>query len=105
MRRQDGQVMLPDTGAVALALLKLLQGYGRGVKPKEVYGQLADVFQLTGAQRTAKRRTTSGSAWHNRVQTAREHLVRQGLLDGSQRGVWRLTPKGVEAPTLKSTDM
>jgi hypothetical protein len=34
--------------------------------------------------------------WQNRIQWARQDLVLLGLLDASERGVWKLTPQGQE---------
>ena len=39
---------------------------------------------------------SGGSQWHNRMQWARQRLINHGLLDGSERGFWRLTPEGLE---------
>jgi restriction endonuclease Mrr len=35
-----------------------------------------------------------GSKWENRVQAAREHLKKNGLLEGKMRGYWSLTQAG-----------
>jgi restriction system protein len=32
--------------------------------------------------------------WHNLVQWSRQKLVEKGEIDGSTRGVWKLTPRG-----------
>ena len=88
---------LPSSREVADALLKFLSLRTRAVRPKDVYGPLAECFGLTIQQLALKRRTTHESLWHNRVQTAREHLARKSLLDRSlPPGQWLLTEKGRE---------
>jgi hypothetical protein len=68
-----------------------------------VYGPLADRFGLNALQRHATRRDRDELAWHNRVQFARRRLVDLGYLDGSERGLWGLTPAGrAEADRLAS---
>ncbi|HEV2561115.1 MAG TPA: winged helix-turn-helix domain-containing protein [Rhizomicrobium sp.] len=93
----DNKVGLPETGSVAIWLHHFLYLRAKPVEPKEMYDQLADHFGLDTRQRHAMRHTTSEPAWHNRVQTAREHLRKLGYLDGSQFGLWSLTPDGIAA--------
>jgi restriction endonuclease Mrr len=102
-------VKLPDTGEVAHHLLILLSARRR-VASKEAYRALAEKFRLDHVQRSARRRTRYESAWHNRVQTAREHLVKRGWLNPAERGVWSLTAAGkieaeARANTLTVTDL
>jgi hypothetical protein len=87
-------VELIPTGKVADALLILLSHFGRPVAPDETYGPLADKFELTHEQRTVRRETRDEPAWNNRVQTARSHLVRGGLLNDGIHGLWSLTTGG-----------
>jgi restriction endonuclease Mrr len=64
--------------------------------PVSIYGPLAQIFGLNLAQLNARRRTRGGErAWHNRVQTARKHLVARGLMDRSKPGFWSLTVAGI----------
>ena len=85
---------LPNNEKVSDELLKVLSRFSRPVEPIEVYDLLADIFELSSVQRHATRETTEESAWHNRVQTARAHLVRQDYLDGRLHGLWLLTDIG-----------
>ena len=87
---------LPETSLVADQLLHFLWRYRRPIRPIELYGALADAMQLDQTQRDAKRRTRDELAWHNRVQTAREHLARLGFIGHSRRGFWSLTAAGRE---------
>ena len=87
---------LPDTASVADELLHFLWLRKRPLRPLELYDLLADTMHLDHLQRHARRRTREERAWNNRVQTAREHLVRLGFLDPSRRGFWSLTTAGRE---------
>jgi restriction system protein len=53
--------------------------------------------KLSLPKKTREELLESGTErFHNQVQWARQYLVWEGLLDGSKRGVWTLTPKGVQ---------
>jgi restriction endonuclease Mrr len=64
------------------------------MKPGDVYQPLAEKMGLTTRQQLVKRRTTEESLWHNRVQTAREHLAKLGYMERRQHGLWSLTSEG-----------
>ena len=66
--------------------------YGR--KAEEVYSPLADVFSLTGEQRTRLRSGREEALWNKRVQWARRKLVEAGFMYREPRGLWRLTESG-----------
>jgi restriction endonuclease Mrr len=87
--------ILPDSRSVAQALLHFLRLRSRPMEPSEIYDPLAEMMRLTPAQLRLKRRTRpTESAWNNRVQTARELLVRDGLIIGTRHGFWSLTETG-----------
>ena len=51
--------------------------------------------QLTEEDLTARLPSSPSTfRWHNLVQWGRQKLVEKGEIDGSTRGVWRLTPRG-----------
>jgi restriction endonuclease Mrr len=86
-------------------LLLYLHGFQRWLEPLSIYAPLADILKLTAAQRHARRSNRKEAAWENRVQCARESLVRKGLLDGSRHGQWRLTAEGhAQAEKIRSFD-
>jgi len=89
--------VLPDNHAVATAMLKLLHLRPKGMAPSDVYPQLAEMLGVDHAVQSLRRGTTLESQWHNRCQTARQHLVRKGEMYRQPRGRWALTPKGVDA--------
>jgi restriction endonuclease Mrr len=104
MPRLAGSVdRLPHQRDVEDRLLRLLHAYGRPVEPRETYRQLADEFGLTQDQRHASYPSRGGEpAWHKLVQFARQRLVGNGWLDGSQRGLWSLTPEGRRVAELRA---
>jgi restriction endonuclease Mrr len=85
---------LPNVAAVADALVRPLKDCARPMRPAELYDDLADLFGLTSFQKSLTRQTRHESAWDNRVQTARKHLVDQGVINGTERGYWSLSEKG-----------
>ena len=74
-------------------LLDALRQLGGSATPSEASSQIADSLKIPQAQQDEL--LDSGSPrFHNQVQFARFYLVREGLIDGSKRGVWALTPTG-----------
>jgi restriction system protein len=86
----------PKQSEIELPLLKTLLDLGGKAAPKELYPRLTTVFpQLTPEELVA--RTPSNPSifrWHNLIQWSRQKLVEKGEIDGSTRGVWKLTPRG-----------
>jgi restriction system protein len=86
----------PKQSEIELPLLKTLHELGGKAEPKELYPRLATIFpQLT--QEDLSARTASNPSifrWHNLVQWSRQKLVEKGEIDGSTRGVWKLTARG-----------
>lgn len=86
----------PKQSEVELPLLKLLHELGGKTAPKQIYPRLTTNFpQLT--EEELKARMVSSPAtfrWHNLVQWTRQKLIENGDVDGSTRGVWKLTAKG-----------
>ena len=74
-------------------LLDALRELGGSATPTEASSKIADNLDIPQAQQDEL--LESGSPrFHNQVQFARFYLVREGLIDGSKRGVWTLTPSG-----------
>ena len=69
----------------------------------DAYEPLAAHFQLTSEERNASRNELYKDgrpepAWHGEVQYARRNLLKRGLLSSDAgRGLWMLTPQGLEA--------
>src|SRR3954468_13162079 len=86
----------PKQSEIELPLLKMLNQLGGKAEPKELYPRIAEVFpQLTEEDLTVRLPSSRSTCrWHNLVQWSRQKLVEKGELDGSSRGVWKLTPRG-----------
>jgi hypothetical protein len=86
----------PKQSESELPLLKTLQELGGKAEPKALYLKLAEMFpQLTEEDLSARMPSSPSTfRWHNIVQWSRQKLVEKGEIDGSTRGVWKLTPRG-----------
>lgn len=96
----------PKQSEIELPLLKLLHQLGGKAEPKELYPKLQESFPGITEDDVAARLPSSPSTfrWHNLVQWSRQKLVEKGEIDGSMRGVWKLTSRGrVRATGAKAT--
>ena len=86
----------PKHGEIELPLLGALQALGGGGHPKDIYPLVAEHFpDLTEEERIARLPSNDSTyRWHNLVQWVRQTLVEKGEIDGSTRGLWKLTSKG-----------
>jgi len=74
-------------------LLDALRSLGNSGTPTEVLEKIADDLSIDDAKLNES--LASGqSRVYNQVHWARFYLTREGLLDGSERGVWKLTERG-----------
>jgi len=88
---------IPSEKYIELPLLQEIEAAGGEVKPSELYHKVARHFpQLTPSDQIAKHPRSGLLIWTNRVQWARQHLIYKGEIDGSDRGIWRITDKGRE---------
>lgn len=77
-------------------LLDALRALGGSGTPEEATDKVADMCSVTEKQQNEL--TESGQPrFRNQVAWARFYLKREGFLDSSTRGVWRLTQKGQAA--------
>jgi len=77
-------------------LLDALRKLGGSGEARDTYDLIAEAVKLPVEER--ERRNKSGNVrFQNQVQWARQYLVWAGLIDGSRRGIWTLTPDGVKA--------
>jgi restriction system protein len=97
----------PKQFDIELPLLQTIQELGGSGKPKVIYPRVAKLFpQLTEEDLIAKLPSSPSTfKWHNLVQWCRQGLIDKGELDGSTRGIWKLTQKGKDRlkPTSNST--
>ena len=88
---------IPSEKDIEIPLLQELHAAGGEAKPSELYDKVARHFSnLTSADQKARHPRSGLLIWTNRVQWARQHLIYKGEVDGSDRGIWRITNKGRE---------
>mgnify|MGYP001581188810 CR=1 FL=1 len=76
-------------------ILDALRELGGSAKPRQVSDWIAAKSGVSDEQRTEKMKSGT-ERFHNQVCWARQYLVWEGLLDGSTRGVWKLTDLGAK---------
>jgi len=86
----------PRQVEIEIPLLAAIAQLGGEAKPRDVYPLVAAQFpQLTPEEQEERLENfPSTRKWSNLVQWIRQRLVDLGQIDGSQRGVWRITPAG-----------
>ena len=86
----------PKQKDIEVPLLAVLDQLGGEAKPRDVYRIVAASFPDLTAEEQEERLESSHSTrkWSNLVQWVRQRLVEIGEIDGSTRGVWRITPAG-----------
>lgn len=70
---------------------------------EDVANALATKFSLTDQQKTAQTKDKKTTVWKNRIQWVRQDLIKKGDLDGSERGVWKITARGRARVSDKGT--
>ncbi len=71
----------------------MIREAGGAAPPRDLYSKLATEFQLTDNEQ--QELLDSGPRkWWNLVQWVRQRLVEKGQIDGSTRGVWKITAAG-----------
>ena len=93
----------PKQAELEIPLLQALLDNGGSAEPKTVYPKVEACFpDLTPEdQEQHPENSPAVRKWWNLVQWARQRLVQSGEIDGSTRGVWKLTDAG-RAPLSKS---
>lgn len=84
---------MPTQNDLKTAILHLVQSAGGQIRTRDTYGPLADYFHLSDEDLTRKT-SSNANQWRTRVGFARKALVDSGFLDGSTRGLWKLTRQG-----------
>lgn len=86
--------VIPPSNAYFLPIIEQLRIHGGSLTIEEMTDPVARAMQLSDAQREVGHGASGRSEVDYRMAWARTHLKRAGLLENSQRGVWRLTPLG-----------
>ncbi|MDB5222598.1 MAG: restriction endonuclease [Chitinophagaceae bacterium] len=76
-------------------VLKTLQANGGAGNSTKVIEQVIESLGITDAE-LAQTNASGESRIRNQIQWARFYLFKAGLIDNSQRGIWRLTNEGLE---------
>jgi restriction system protein len=86
----------PKQSDVEVPLLQVLVESGGSAKPRDVYPKLAALFPSLTPDEQEQRLESSPSTrkWWNLVQWVRQHLVQAGEIDGTTRGMWKVTSAG-----------
>jgi restriction system protein len=89
-------VPFPKQAEIEVPLLQALVELGGQGRPRDVYPLVAKRFpQLTPEEQEERLENyPSTRKWSNLVQWIRQRLVDLDQIDGSQRGIWRITPQG-----------
>ncbi|SDI53565.1 Mrr N-terminal domain-containing protein [Desulfosporosinus hippei DSM 8344] len=77
-------------------LINALRELGGSATPEKARDQIARDLNLGSDVVTETRGKTGGKKFANEVAWARNYLAYEDLIDKSVRGVWTLTPKGME---------
>lgn len=86
---------IPARESIYLPLLRVIEDAGGELRPQEVIARLERFFPaLTREDKEERHARTGERIWPNTVRWARKDLVQWGYLDGSIRGMWRITPLG-----------
>ena len=95
---------LPDRGQILLPLLDVLDGMGGSGEPNEVIPKVAerlgvpkDVQEFSGEKSWVKWGKRTRYPWRQSVHWVRQEAATRGLIDRSEKGVWRLTDQGRDA--------
>ena len=88
-------MVMPTRSEIHPVLLDILRTSGP-IRAKEATEAVTLAFrdQLTDEDLARLQKDGRSSLWRNRVAWARQDLAMTGLIDGSERGVWKLTPAG-----------
>jgi len=93
---------IPDYQTLMLPLLRLA-GDAQEHRFRDAIEQLASEFSLTDEERGTMLPSGTAPQFDNRVGWARTYLKQAGLLESQKRGVFRITPRGLELLTKNPT--
>jgi hypothetical protein len=79
-----------------MPLLQALVKLGGKARTKDVYPEVEKIMGLTPAKFPEEYETYQKGQikWKNKTAWAREYLKRKGQLDGTERGIWKITEMG-----------
>lgn len=77
-------------------LVEVLRNLGGSGSTADVIDKVIEYMEIPDVE-VEKQIPSGASRVRNRIQWARMYLVKAGLMDSSQRGIWKLTEKGYDA--------
>ena len=83
----------PKQSAIEIPLLVALASKGGAAIPRDLYASIGAQVGLSEEEQQ-ERMDNGAIRWWNAVQWARQKLVVRGEIDGSERGVWKITEAG-----------
>src|SRR4051812_48214997 len=100
---EECDMPLPTQNEIRMPLLDVIDRLGGYATPQQIYPKVAEYFPQITPQELEETLPSSPQTnrWWNRVQWTRQALIAEGLIDGSQRGLWKITQKGLDQ--LKAT--
>jgi restriction system protein len=84
-----------------IPILNILQANGGAGNSSSVIDQVVEDLNITEDE-LAETTSNGQSRVRNQIQWARFYLFKGGLIDNSQRGIWRLTKEGLEVKYTES---
>lgn len=89
---------LPSRADIHPVLLRVLRDFGGQARPRDAIPAVIAAFpQITDQELAEKEANGRGTKLENRIRWARQDLLISEHVDGSERGVWKLTAKGAAA--------
>ena len=89
---------MPDRAAIHPVLLRVLQDLGGQARARDAIPAVVAAFpEITDEELAEPEANGRGTKLENRIRWARQDLLNSEHIDGSERGVWKLTPKGAAA--------
>lgn len=94
----DRGMTLPSRAEIQPVLLRVLNELGGRARMREAVPAVVAAFpEITDEELAEPQASGKGSKLENRIRWARQDLVISGHIDGSERGVWKLSPLGEAA--------
>ena len=88
--------MIPDFQTIMRPLLEVVKD-GQEYKVSHLIDPISDIFGLTPGERRERLPSQRTSTIQSRIYWARTYMQKAGLLEPTARGVFKITPRGMEA--------
>lgn len=88
-------MVLPKQSSIELPLLKVISDNGGQLPMLESVEKVTTYFKEITEKDLIEKLESGSNRWRNCVQWVRQKLISSEELDGSSRGIWKITEKGV----------